>query len=143
MTHLLHFTGQAALVNSLWHFFHSSNTVFSKVKCEGWMVVLFVSCVVRSVPGLMKDASLFEVLDVLEVLGSKFNSVRDVVEDVSLVRIASGGDKFNVNHAANHDNHNRAQNILFEISSCDKLGTHISRGHGSILHYRHVEEKSK
>ena len=60
------------------------------------MVVLFVSCVVRSVPGVMKDASLFEVLDVFEVLGSKFNSVRDVVEDVSLVRVSSGGDKFNV-----------------------------------------------
>ena len=96
MTYLLHFTGQAALVNSLWHFFHSSNTVFSNVKREGWMVVLFVSCVVRSVPGVKKNASLFEVLDVFEVLGSKFNSFRDIVENVSLVRISSGGDKFNV-----------------------------------------------
>ena len=57
------------------------------------MVVLFVSCVVRSVPGVMKDASLFEVL---EVLVSKFNSVRNVVEDASLVHICSGGDKFTV-----------------------------------------------
>ena len=57
--------------------------MFGKVKCEGWMVVLFVSYSVRSVTGVMKDASLFEVLDVFDVLGSKYNSVRDVVVDAS------------------------------------------------------------
>ena len=134
------------------------------------MVVLFVSCVVRSVPGVMKDASLFEVLDVFEVLGSKFNSVRDVVEDASLVRISGCGDKFNVSVWS--DTVVEQGGHLKSSVCCSKSGTfqmqpfmttitehrtyssryhlatnwahiHISLGRGSILHRQHVEEESK
>ena len=134
------------------------------------MVVLFVSCVVRSVPGVMKDASLFEVLDVFEVLGSKFNSVRDVVEDASLVRICSGGDKLNISvwsdTVVEQGRHLKSsvcsvcssksafqmQPIMTTITEHRTYSSryhaatnwahiHISLGLDSILHCQHVEVK--
>ena len=134
------------------------------------MVVLFVSCAVRSVPGVTKDASLFEVLDVFEVLGSKYNSVRNVVEDASLVRISSSGDKFNVSvwsetvleqggHLKSSVCSSKSGTIQMQpimttitdhrtYSSRYHVATnwahiHISLGRGSILHRQHVIEESK
>ena len=60
---------------------------FTKDECEGWVVIVSVSCDVRSVKGAMVDASLVGVLRVAEVLVSEFKSVLGAMEDASLVGI--------------------------------------------------------
>ena len=50
----------------------------------------------KSVLGAMEDATLVGVLGVAEVLLFEFKSVLEVIEDASLVRSYSSGVKFNV-----------------------------------------------